>query len=200
MRILTSKKVPTWARILVYGLTNFVSLFFVFGSFYLWLIFIILFNAGIYFYFRFFDRIDKWKKITLETDPFFQKENFTLASYGQYSFIAVSKDFLRIVNINPIIRINKSIHNIYDIYTKYPKEGNHIDLNGYKLYYIDIPVTDLESVNILKQGDAGWPYLGKGMNFGIRIKTKSKVIYDVDTPFSKEFCDEINKVIVLPIN
>jgi hypothetical protein len=139
------------------------------------------------------EKIDKWKKTTLETDPFFQNGSFTLAGNGLYSFIAISPSVLRIVNINPTIYINRRTYKIYEIYKNYPKKGLEIDLNGYHLYYLDIPISELKEISFVNQGESGWRFLAKGMKFGIRIQTLSGDIYDVDTPFQKEFCDEINK-------
>jgi hypothetical protein len=116
-----------------------------------------------------------------------------LAGNGLYSFIAISPSVLRIVNINPTIYINKRTYKIYEIYKNYPKKGLEIDLNGYHLYYLDIPISELKEISFVNQGESGWRFLAKGMKFGIRIQTLSGDIYDVDTPFQKEFCDEINK-------
>jgi hypothetical protein len=193
MKILTSKKVPSWTKVLIYSITIFISLISFGGGLYVGLIAFVLFNSIPFLYFRFLEKIDKWKITTLKSDPFFKEGSFTLAGNGLYSFIAVSQTVLRIVNINPTIYINRRTYKIYEIYKKYPKNGLEIDLNGYHLYYLDIPISELKEVSFINQGDAGWPFLAKGMKFGIRIQTLSGDIYDVDTPFQKEFFDEINK-------
>jgi hypothetical protein len=193
MKILTSKRVPSWTKVLVYLIIFFVSIIMIVESLVLAVCFFFITSAISFLYFRFLEKIDKWKITTLKSDPFFKEGSFTLAGNGLYSFIAVSQTVLRIVNINPTIYINRRTYKIYEIYKKYPKNGLEIDLNGYHLYYLDIPISELKEVSFINQGDAGWPFLAKGMKFGIRIQTLSGDIYDVDTPFQKEFCDEINK-------
>ena len=58
----------------------------------------------------------------------------------------------------------------------------------------EIPI---KSVQAILQGDSTeYGILSTSVmdssSFGIRITTKQDVIYDIDTPFSSEFCDEIN--------
>jgi hypothetical protein len=159
--------------------------------------------------------LDKWKKNTLEKVSFFQENKFNLASFSKYSMLAVSSTIVRIVNVTSILQIRERSkthrklvefpsYNISEVYPNYPSHGNDLTLNGKALYYIDLPVLEIKSVQAILQGDVTeLGFLSTSVkdssNFGIRITTKQEVIYDVDTPFSKEFCDVINNLMLLPI-
>jgi hypothetical protein len=194
MKILYSKStVPTWAKILMFLIFNLLCLIFFALNLYFgiamlifinWLTYEGLKNAGI---------LDKWKKTTLEKDPFFQQNNFSLASYSQFSLLAVSSSIVRIVNIKSTIQVHRSTYNISEVYKNYPRQGVDIILNGLNVYHFDIPIENIKSAETILVGDAGGFGVLNSLNFGVRITTINEEIYDVDTPFSKEFRDEVNK-------
>jgi hypothetical protein len=61
------------------------------------------------------------------------------------------------------------------------------------VYHFDIPIENIKSAETILVGDAGGFGVLNSLNFGVRITTINEEIYDVDTPFSKEFRDEVNK-------
>jgi hypothetical protein len=193
MKILFKKAlVPNWTKVFIYSITIFCSLITFIEGVVIGLIFTFFLNAIPFFYFRFLEKIDRWAKDTMYKDPFFEKSNFTLVANGPKSFIAISLEKITIVNINSIIRIQNANHDITEIYKNYPKRGVEVEINGYNLYYFEIPVSEIIEINQINQGEAGWRYLGKGMQYGVRFKTKQNIIYDVDTLFPNEICAEIN--------
>jgi hypothetical protein len=171
----------------------------------------ILLNVIGWFIIKAFRNLEKWKKNTLEKDAFFQENNFNLASFSKYSILSVSNTIIRIVNVTSLVqirevdrRVHLRMYDISKIYKNYPSHGNDLTLNGKTVYYIDLPILEIKSVNAILHGDV--TELGffstnvkDSSNFGIRITTKQEVIYDVDTPFSKEFCEEINSLMLLSI-
>ena len=192
MKILYSNStIPKWAKFLTFFFVNLLCLiplalniFFGLAMFVFinWLTYKGLKNAGIR---------AKWVKKTLEKDPFFQNNNFTLASYSQYSMIAVSNSIFRLVNIKSSIQVHRTTYDISEVYKNYPRQGIDIVLNGMNVYHFDIPIETIKSVEPILQGDAGGFGVLNSVNFGIRITTNNDEIYDVDTPFSKEFSDQI---------
>jgi hypothetical protein len=194
MKTLISPHTPSWVKRFLYGITIFCSLFSFFGGLIFGIIATLVLNAIPFFAFMYFQKRDLygWRKSTLK-DPFFQNGGYNLVSNGEKSFIAVSSSKITIVNINTIIVINRKTFSLLEIYKNYPKIEKQTTINGYNLYYIDIPITDISEVIQINQGEAGWQYIGKNMNYGIRIKAKDGTIYDVDTTFPKEICAEINK-------
>jgi hypothetical protein len=151
-----------------------------------WLIYNMLKNIG---------NTGKWVKKTLEKDPFFQNNNFVMASFSQHSMIAVSNSIFRLVNIKSSIRVHRSTFDISEVYKNYPRQGIDIVLNGMNVYHFDIPIATIKSAEPILQGDAGGFGVLNSVNFGIRITTINDEIYDIDTPFSKEFSDQINSFI-----
>jgi len=139
--------------------------------------------------------MQKWIKKTLEKDPFFQQNNFSLASYSQFSLLAVSSSIVRIVNIKSTIQVHRSTYNISEVYINYPRQGVDIILNGLNVYHFDIPIATIKSAETILVGDAGGFGVLNSLNFGVRITTINEEIYDIDTPFSKEFRDQINSFI-----
>ena len=192
MKILYSNStIPKWAKFLIFFFVNLLCLiplalniFFGLAMFVFinWLTYNGLKNAGIR---------AKLVKKTLEKDPFFQNNNFTLASYSQYSMIAVSNSIFRLVNIKSSIQVHRTTYDISEVYKNYPRQGIDIVLNGMNVYHFDIPIETIKSVEPILQGDAGGFGVLNSVNFGIRITTNNDEIYDVDTPFSKEFSDQI---------
>ena len=196
MKILYSNStIPKWAKFLTFFFVNILcliplalNLYFGLAMFIFinWLTYVGLKNAGIFI---------KWKKTTLEKDPFFQNNNFTMASYSQYSMIAVSNSIFRLVNIKSSIQVSRTNYDISEVYINYPRQGIDIVLNGMNVYHFDIPIATIKSAEPILQGDAGGFGVLNSLNFGIRIKTINDAIYDIDTPFSKEFSDQINSFI-----
>ena len=196
MKILYSNStIPKWAKFLTFFFVNLLCLiplalniFFGLAMFVFinWLTYNGLKNAGIR---------AKWVKKTLEKDPFFQNNNFTLASYSQYSMIAVSNSIFRLVNIKSSIQVHRTTYDISEVYKNYPRQGIDIVLNGMNVYHFDIPIETIKSVEPILLGDAGGFGVLNSVNFGIRITTNNDEIYDIDTPFSKEFSDQINSFI-----
>ena len=196
MKILYSNStIPKWAKFLTFFFVNLLCLiplalniFFGLAMFVFinWLTYNGLKNAGIR---------AKLVKKTLEKDPFFQNNNFTLASYSQYSMIAVSNSIFRLVNIKSSIPVHRTTYDISEVYKNYPRQGIDIVLNGMNVYHFDIPIETIKSVEPILQGDAGGFGVLNSVNFGIRITTINDEIYDIDTPFSKEFSDQINSFI-----
>jgi hypothetical protein len=224
MKILVPRaSVPLWGEILGYVLMSLASLLFVIINYYTCVVMFVFLNGIFWLAIKAARNIDKWKKNTLEKDAFFQENNFNLASYSKYSMLAVSNTIIRIVNVTSIVQIRErnkqsqlykpalsrqlvqfKSYDISEVYPNYPSHGNDLTLNGKAVYYIDLPVLEIKSVQAILQGDV--TELGflrtsvkDSSNFGIRITTKQEVIYDVDTPFSKEFCEEINNLMLLPI-
>ncbi len=196
MKILYSNStIPKWAKFLTFFFVNILCLIpltlniyfglamFVFIN---WLTYSGLKNAGL---------LDKWKKTTLEKDPFFQQNNFSLGSYGGYSLLAVSDSIVRVVNIKSSIQVHRTNYDISEVYKNYPRQGIDIVLNGMNVYHFDIPIETIKSAEPILQGDAGGFGVLNSVNFGIRITTINDEIYDIDTPFSKEFSDQINSFI-----
>jgi len=196
MKILYSNStIPKWAKFLTFFFVNILcliplalNLYFGLAMFIFinWLTYVGLKNAGIFI---------KWKKTTLEKDPFFQNNNFTMASFGQYSMIAVSNSIFRLVNIKSSIQVSRTNYDTSEVYKNYPRQGIDIVLNGMNVYHFDIPIATIKSAEPILQGDAGGFGVLNSLNFGIRITTNNDEIYDVDTPFSKEFSDQINSFI-----
>lgn len=216
MKILVPRaSVPLWGEILGYVLMSLASLLFVIINYYICVVMFVFLNGIFWLAIKAARNIDKWKKNTLEKDAFFHENNFNLASYSKYSMLAVSNTIIRIVNVTSIVQIRERSkthrklvefpsYNISEVYPNYPSHGNDLTLNGKAVYYIDLPVLEIKSVQAILQGDVTeLGFLSTSVkdssNFGVRITTKQEVIYDVDTTFSKEFCDEINNLMLLPI-
>jgi hypothetical protein len=196
MKILYSKStVPTWAKILMFLIFNLLCLIFFALNLYFGIAMFIFINWLTYASIKGAENMQKWIKKTLQTDPFFQQNNFSLASYSQFSLIAVSNSVVRIVNIKSIIRVHRSNYDISEVYKNYPRQGIDIVLNGMNVYHFDIPIVNIKSAETILVGDAGGFGVLNSLNFGIRIKTINDEIYDIDTPFSKEFSDQINSFI-----
>jgi hypothetical protein len=192
MKILSSKlTIATWAKVLTFFIANILCLIFFALNIYFGIVMIIFINFLTYFSLKGVENTAKWKETTLEKDSFFQDNTFILGSYSQYSLLAVSSSIIRIVNTQSTIRIQRTTYDISEIYKNYPRQGIDIELNGLSVYYFDIPLTDIKSIESVSQGDAGWFGFLKNKIFGVRITTKQNLIYDVDTTFPKEFCDEI---------
>jgi hypothetical protein len=193
MKILYSNStIPTWAKVLLFFIANILcliplalNLYFGIASliFINWLAYKSIKNAGM---------LDKWKKTTLEKDPFFQQNNFSMGSYGGYSLLAVSDSIVRVVNFNSSIQVHRTNYDISEVYKNYPRQGIDIVLNGINVYHFDIPIATIKSAEPIVQGDAGGFGVLNSLNFGIRIKTLQDEIFDIDTPFSKEFSEQIN--------
>ncbi len=216
MKILVPKSsIPLWGIILGFTCMSLASLLFLAVNIYISIAMFVVLNGIVWLGIKAALNLDKWKKNTLEKDAFFQENNFNLASYSKYSMLAVSNTIIRIVNVTSIVQIRElskthrklvefPSYNISEVYPNYPSHGNDLTLNGKTVYYIDLPVLEIKSIQkILQEEATGLGFLKTSVldnsNFGIRITTKQDVIYDVDTPFSKEFCDEINNLILLPI-
>jgi hypothetical protein len=88
--------------------------------------------------------------------------------------------------------VHRTTYDISDIYINYPRQGVDILLNGKNVYHFDIPMANIKSAEPIVQGDAGGFGVLNSLNFGIRIKTLQDEIFDIDTPFSKEFSEQIN--------
>ena len=138
---------------------------------------------------------EKWKLRTLQGDAFFQNSDFLVGAYGQYSLIAVSKSFIRIVNIKANIRVSRANFDIAEIFPNYPRNGIDIKLNGYNVYYLDVPINTIAKVMAIKNKDAGGFGVLNNLNFGLRLETKENVKIDIDTAFGKEFCEEISPLL-----
>jgi hypothetical protein len=185
---------PLWAKILIYSITIICSLISFYGGVYTGIIATVLINAVPFYSFRLIEKREKLKRDNLEKDPFFTKQNYTLGSSGIYTILAVNKETLRIVNVKATIFINRRNYDIVEIYKNYPSKGwQEVSIGAKTAHYIDIPMAEIQQVKAINQGEAGWPFLAKGMNFGIRITTKENFILDVDTTFPNEFSEEITK-------
>jgi hypothetical protein len=139
------------------------------------------------------ERKEKLKSDSLSKDPFFTQENYTLGSGGIYTILAIGKEKLCVVNVKSTILINKRHYNIVEIYKNYPdKDWKEIKLLGNIANYLEIPTEQISSVHPINQGEAGWQFLAKKMNFGIRLKMKNDDVIDIDTTFPAEFCEEIS--------
>lgn len=184
---------PLWAKIFIYSITLICSLIAFNGGIYYGIGALVIFNAIPVLSFKLLENKEKWKNECLQKDSFFTNENYTSGSGGIYSIIALSKDKLCVVNVKGTILIGKRNYNIVEIYPNYPsKDWKEVTLLGVPANYIEIPTEHISSVHPINQGEAGWKYLAKKMNFGIRLTMKNKEIIDVDTIFSNEFCQEIN--------
>jgi hypothetical protein len=216
MKILVPKSsIPLWGIILGFICMSLASLLFLAVNIYISIAMFVVLNGIVWLGIKAALNLDKWKKNTLEKVSFFQENKFNLASFSKYSMLAVSSTIVRIVNVTSILQIRERSkthrklvefpsYNISEVYPNYPSHGNDLTLNGKALYYIDLPVLEIKSVQAILQGDeTELGFLSTSVkdssNFGIRITTKQEVIYDVDTPFSKEFCDVINNLMLLPI-
>jgi hypothetical protein len=197
MKILNSKTFspPKWLKVLAFLFLNVITLMFLALNVYFGIVMLVFINWLIYKIFKNIGNMGKWVKKTLEKDPFFQNNNFTMASYSQYSMIAVSNSIFRLVNIKSSIQVQRTNYDISEVYKNYPRQGIDIVLNGMNVYHFDIPIETIKSVEPILQGDAGGFGVLTSVNFGIRITTINDEIYDIDTPFSKEFSDQINSFI-----
>jgi len=195
---------------------SLASLLFIFINLYLSIVMFVFLNGLVWIAFKAALNLEIWKQDTLAKDSFFQENNFSLASYGKYSMLSVSSTIVRIVTLNSTVLIKELKYKAYskqlvhhksydisEIYKNYPGQGIDLTLNGKKtlnvknIYYNDIPILEIKSVQTILQGDATeYGFLSTSVkdssSFGIRVTTKQDVIYDIDTPFSSEFCDEIN--------
>ena len=216
MKILVPKSsIPLWGIILGFICMSLASLLFLAVNIYISIAMFVVLNGIVWLGIKAALNLDKWKKNTLEKVSFFQENKFNLALFSKYSMLAVSSTIVRIVNVTSIVQIRERSkthrklvefpsYNISEVYPNYPSHGNDLTLNGKAVYYIDLPVLEIKSVQAILQGDVTeLGFLSTSVkdssNFGIRITTKQEVIYDVDTPFSKEFCDVINNLMLLPI-
>jgi len=216
MKILVPKSsIPLWGIILGFICMSLASLLFLAVNIYISIAMFVVLNGIVWLGIKAALNLDKWKKKTLEKVSFFQENKFNLALFSKYSMLAVSSTIVRIVNVTSIVQIRERSkthrklvefpsYNISEVYPNYPSHGNDLTLNGKAVYYIDLPVLEIKSVQAILQGDVTeLGFLSTSVkdssNFGIRITTKQEVIYDVDTPFSKEFCDVINNLMLLPI-
>ena len=138
---------------------------------------------------------EKWKLRTLQKDAFFQNSDFLVGAFGQYSLIAVSKSFIRIVNVKANIRVHRANYDIAEVFPNYPRNGIDIKLNGFNVYYLDVPMDTIAKVMAIKNKDAGGFGVLNNLNFGIRLETKDHVKIDIDTAFGKEFCEEISPLL-----
>lgn len=212
MKILVPKtSVPIWGIILGFTCMSLASLLFMAINIYISIAMFVFLNGITWLAIKMAINFDKWKKSTLEKDPFFKQSNFTLASYSQYSLLAVSSSIIRIVNINSIVQVRENgqssrrlarfrPYDISEVYKNYPRQGIDLSLNGKNVYYFDLPILEIKSVQPLLNKDVNELDLsisGSLSNsiFGIRVTTKQDIIYDFDTSFSKEFCDEINSLL-----
>jgi hypothetical protein len=135
---------------------------------------------------------EKWKKASLENDPFFKDKGYTLAAPGLNSIIALSTTKLTVVNIKPEIADHKqNALKIKDVYVNYPPHDQPLELNGFTVSYSEISLSEVKNAQAVTQGEAGWKGSLKDRNFGIRITMKDDTIYDVDTEWIDEFCTEI---------
>jgi hypothetical protein len=194
MKILDSKtfSAPKWMKVLTYVFFNIIALIFLALNIYFGIVMLIFINWLVYKMIKNIGIMGKWVKKTLEKDPFFQNNNFALVSYSQYSLIAVSDSIFRLVNIKSTITVHRTTYDISDIYINYPRQGVDILLNGKNVYHFDIPMANIKSAEPIVQGDAGGFGVLNSLNFSIRIKTLQDEIFDIDTPFSKEFSEQIN--------
>ena len=209
MKILVpTTSVKIWGQIIGYLCVNIAALLFFFINFYIGTAMIVFLNGITWLIIKAAVNLEKWKKNTLEKEAFFQQSNFNLASYGEYSLLAVSNSTARIVNIKSLIQIREIAKSsrrlvsyrqcdISEIYKNYPREGRDLVLNGKNVYYFDLTILEIKSVQPLLHKDADELQLLNGGSvknpiFGIRITTKHDVIYDIDTSFSQEFCNELN--------
>jgi hypothetical protein len=212
MKILVPKtSVPIWGIILGFICTSLASLLFIAINIYISIAMFVFLNGITLLLIKMAINFDKWKKSTLEKNPFFIQSNFTLASFSKYSLLAVSSSIIRIVNINSIVQVreigqsNRRLvsfrpYDISEVYKNYPRQGIDLSLNGKNVYYFDLPVLEIKSVQPLLNKDVdelGLLNIGSLSNsvFGFRVTSKQDVIYDFDTSFSKEFCDEINSLL-----
>jgi len=208
--LIPNPSVPLWGKILGYVCTSLAALAFVLINKYVAMVMFVFLNGIVWLSIKAVIKFDNWKKDTLAKDLFFQENNFSLASYGKFSMLAVSSSIIRIVNTNSNVpiknidynrRTKQLVHTKYfdisEIYKNYPSQRIDLTLNGKNLNYMDIPVSEIKSVQTILQGDATeYGFLSTSVkessNFGIRITTKQDLMYDIDTQFSSEFCDEIN--------
>jgi hypothetical protein len=140
-------------------------------------------------------KLYKWRLRTLQKDAFFQNSDFSIGAYGHYSLIAVSKSFIRIVTVKANIRVHRANYDIAEVFPNYPRNGIDINLNGFNVYYLDVPMDTIAKVMAIKNKDAGGFGVLNNLNFGIRLETKENVKIDIDTAFGKEFCEEISPLL-----
>jgi hypothetical protein len=192
MKILYTKSTPTWIKVLLYVIVNIVALIMLAINLYLGIAAFVFVNWLSYASLKSAENLEKWKKNTLEKDPFFKQNNFSLGSCGQYSLIAVSDSIVRIVNIKSTIRVHRTTYDISEVFKNYPRQGVDLVLNGMNVYYFDIPIAEIKSSKAILQGDAGGFGVLNNLNFGIRITTIKDIIYDIDSPFSNDLSNELN--------
>ena len=140
-------------------------------------------------------KLYKWRLRTLQKDAFFQNSDFSIGAYGHYSLIAVSKSFIRIVNVKSTISVYPNLYDIAEVYPNYPTQGIAINLGGFNTYYLDVPIDSIAKVMEIKNKDTGGFVVLDNHNFGLRIETKENVKIDIDTAFGKEFCEEISPLL-----
>ena len=201
MKILVPKtSVPIWGIILGFTCTSLASLLFIAINIYISIAMFVFLNGITWLVIKMAINFDKWKKSTLEKDSFFKQSNFSLGSYSQFSLLAVSCSIVRIVNIKSTIQVHRTNYDISEVYKNYPRQGIDIVLNGMNVYHFDIPIATIKSAEPILQGDAGGFGVLNSLNFGVRITTIKEEIFDVDTPFQKNFVMRLINLLVVSTN
>jgi len=196
MRLLsTTTSIPFKAKLILFLIINAVSSITLMHSIEFGVVLIIIGSSLTLFVFKRVKKLEKWKLRTLQEDAFFQNSDFLVGAFGQYSLIAVSKSFIRIVNLRSTISVYRTIYEIEEVYPNYPRNGIDINLNGCNVYYLDVPMNTIANVMAIKNKDTGGIAVLDNHNFGLRIETKENVKIDIDTAFGKEFCEEISPLL-----
>ena len=196
MRLLNSaNSIPLKTKLLFFLSANLLVTLALFHSVELTVVLMIIANFLILFSIIQVQRLYKLRRRTLQEDAFFQNSDFLVGAFGQYSLIAVSKSFIRIVTVKANIRVHRANYDIAEVFPNYPRNGIDINLNGFNVYYLDVPMDTIAKVMAIKNKDAGGFGVLNNLNFGIRLETKENVKIDIDTAFGKEFCEEISPLL-----
>lgn len=94
MKILVPKtSVPLWGIILGFTCMSLASLLFMAINIYISIAMFVFLNGITWLVIKMAINFDKWKKSTIEKDPFFKQSNFTLASvvWGQVERVNLGK-------------------------------------------------------------------------------------------------------------
>ena len=200
MRLLNSaNSVSLKTKLIVFLSVNLLLTMALFHSVELTVVLMIIANFLTLFSISQVQKLYKWRLRTLQEDAFFQNSDFSIGAYGQYSLIAVSKSFIRIVNVKSTISVYPALYDIAEVFPNYPQQGIAINLGGFNTYYVDVPIDTIDKVITIKNKDTGGFVFLDNRNFGIRLETKENVKIDIDTAFGKEFCEEISPLLTSQI-
>jgi hypothetical protein len=194
MKVVHKNPITIWIRLLAHGLISAVAaIMFVEGTI-AGLISILIGNLLVLGVLYMQNLEEKWKLKTIEIEPYFKDQGFTLVSPGPYTILSISKDKVSVINVKNKVPYKNDNYKIESIYVNYPiMMMSHAKHNERVTKSLEIPFSNIASVQPLTYGEAGWKGAMKKSSFGIRLTTKNNEIIDVDTAFPNEFVTEIQK-------